>query len=239
MFWNFVGPYLEACIALNTRKCIFILIFHVIPWLHFGGHDKNSHLSKIPDAEEIHRAAFELKRESSLGPGGFSGHFFYATWHIIGSIVVKPVKHFLKSGKLCKASNTFFITLIPKNHSPSSFVDFKPISLLNFTYKITAKILTSRLAKVLNSLISPNQDAFVKDRSIHQHIALAHELFQKLNSKLKGGSLCMQLDISKAFDRLSWPFLFKSLHFFGLSDSWISLIRECICTAKGLISPHQ
>ena len=45
----------------------------------------------------------------------------------------------------------------------------------------------------------------------------------------------MQLDISKAFDKFSWPFLFKSLHFFGFLATWINLIRECVCLAKGSV----
>ena len=52
---------------------------------------------------------------------------------------------------------------------------------------------------------------------------------------MRGGSLCMQLDISKALDKLSWPFLFKSLHFFGFSAIWINLIRECVCLATGSV----
>ena len=39
MVWSFVCPYLEACVALNTEKFIFILVFHIILWLYFGGCD--------------------------------------------------------------------------------------------------------------------------------------------------------------------------------------------------------
>lgn len=45
----------------------------------------------------------------------------------------------------------------------------------------------------------------------------------------------MQLDISKAFDKISWPFIFKSLAFFNLSEKWISLINQCVSSSKGSV----
>lgn len=42
----------------------------------------------------------------------------------------------------------------------------------------------------------------------------------------------MELDISKAFDKLSWTFLFNSLHHMGFSAQWIDLIKECVCNSK-------
>ena len=45
----------------------------------------------------------------------------------------------------------------------------------------------------------------------------------------------MQLDISKAFDKLSWTFRFKSLAFFGFFDNWIGLFKACVCSAKGSV----
>lgn len=45
----------------------------------------------------------------------------------------------------------------------------------------------------------------------------------------------MKLDISKAFEKLQWPFLFKPLKFFKFSNSWIDLIKELICTARGSV----
>ena len=49
---------------------------------------------------------------------------------------------------------------------------------------------------------------------LKDHIALAHELTQKLQKGAKGKGICMKLDISKAFDELDWVFLFKLLDFF-------------------------
>lgn len=118
---------------------------------------------------------------------------------------------------------------------PRNFLDFRPISLLNFVYKIISKILASRLSLILPLLISTHQAAFVKGRSIHHHAALAHELIQKLNSKTRGGSVCLMLDISKAFDKLQWNFLFRALKFFNFSSAWINMVRELICSTKGSV----
>ncbi|XP_039166603.1 uncharacterized protein LOC120292468 [Eucalyptus grandis] len=52
-----------------------------------------------------------------------------------------------------------------------------PIACYNTIYKIITKILANRLAIVLNDLISPPQNAFVKSRRITDNILLAQELF--------------------------------------------------------------
>ena len=148
--------------------------------------------------------------------------------------MIEAVTHFLSFGRLLRETNAFFISLIPKNSSPEAFSDFRPISLLNFTYKISSKILASRLSSIL-PLISHSQTTFVKGRLIHHNVALAHDLIHKLNTKVKGGSVCLKLDISKAFDKLHYNSLFRALKFFNFSSAWINMIGEMICTSRGLV----
>jgi hypothetical protein len=71
-----------------------------------------------------------------------------------------------------KSLQTFFLALIPKSGAPKCFNDYRrPISLLNFFFKIITKIMAFRLAPLLPSLVSQNQVAFIRERSIHDHIA--------------------------------------------------------------------
>lgn len=56
-------------------------------------------------------------------------------------------------------------TLLPKKDNNLLECDsYRPISLLNSKDKILAKVLASRLERVLPSLISGDQSGFVKDR---------------------------------------------------------------------------
>ena len=73
---------------------------------------------------------------------------------------------FFKTGKLLKQVNGSFISLIPKCENPSNLQDYRPISLFNFLYKIISKVMAIRLSKKMNSLVSPNQTAFIKGGNV-------------------------------------------------------------------------
>lgn len=64
---------------------------------------------------------------------------------------------------------------------------------------------------------------------------MGHELFQKGNSKIIGGSICLKLDITKASDELNWDSLFSTLIFSKFDDDSISLVKKCICTSIGSV----
>jgi hypothetical protein len=49
--------------------------------------------------------------------------------------------------------NFAMITLIPKENEARSMRKFRPISLLNCSFNFFTKVLTNRLAKIINRLI--------------------------------------------------------------------------------------
>nr|GEZ34182.1 RNA-directed DNA polymerase, eukaryota, reverse transcriptase zinc-binding domain protein [Tanacetum cinerariifolium] len=73
---------------------------------------------------------------------------------------------FLNSSIMPKGCNTSFVAFIPKISNPVVVSDFRPISLIGAKYKIITKLLANRLAKVIDSVISREQTAFVKHRQI-------------------------------------------------------------------------
>ena len=68
---------------------------------------------------------------------------------------------------------------------------------------------------LLPLLISLEQSSYVERRHILDGIILAHEVVHSLKtSKILG--MILKLDLSKAFDKLSWAFVEKMLPAFGI-----------------------
>jgi hypothetical protein len=97
---------------------------------------------------------------------------------------------------------------------------------------VISKILANRLKHVLPEIISPSQSAFVPGRLITDNVLLAYELTHHLNLKKKGreGVAAIKLDMSKAYDRIEWPFLRKMMAKMGFSEQWVHLIMKCVTT---------
>jgi hypothetical protein len=58
--------------------------------------------------------------------------------------------------------NFALITIIPKDNDARIMNKFRPISLLNYSYKIFTKVLTNRIGLVADRLIASNQTTFIK-----------------------------------------------------------------------------
>lgn len=88
-----------------------------------------------------------------------------------------------------------------------TFTDMGPISLSNFVNKILSRIIHYRLEGDFPKLISPNQSGFVKERRTIENILLTRELITHISKKWKPSNVVINLDMAKAYDRVSWLFL--------------------------------
>jgi hypothetical protein len=77
--------------------------------------------------------------------------------------------------------NFALITVIPKEKDARIINNFRPISLLNCSYKIFSKVLTNRISQVIYRLISNNQIAFIKGRFIIESVVTAHEILYSVH----------------------------------------------------------
>lgn len=123
--------------------------------------------------------------------------------------------------------HTSFIALIPKMEGAAQLKDFRPISLIGSVYKTLAKVLAGRLKRVLPSIISSPQRAFVEGRHILNGVLVANECIHSRHKDKLPGVLC-KLGFEKAFDRVAWSFLFYMLRRMGFGAKWRRWMQACV-----------
>nr|XP_027090446.1 uncharacterized protein LOC113711482 [Coffea arabica] len=186
--------------------------------------------------EEVKRVVFDLDKDSAPGMDGFTGFFFRHCWNFVALDILAATKDFLAGTPIPKGIASTLIVLIPKKPNPSTFADFRPISLRTFVNKIFTKVLANRLQPILSGIVSAEQSAFCPGRDIAENVLLAQEMIASIDKRARGNNCIFKLDMMKAFDRVSWWFLRQLLCKFGfdyrfilpilnnLSHSWFSVL---------------
>lgn len=211
----------------------------------------NLQLTATPTFLEIKEAVFSIHPDKAPGPDGFSAGFYQSFWDIIGQDVCMDIRRFFESSFLSQRLNETHIRMIPKITSPRKVSDYRPIALCTVHYKIIAKLLTKRLQPILSDIISINQSAFVANRAISDNVLITHEILHYLRTseaKVRC-SMAVKTDMSKAYDRIEWPFLEAVLKRLGFDGKWISWIMACVSsvsysflvkgTPKGQVIPSR
>ncbi|PSC69508.1 Oxidoreductase HTATIP2 [Micractinium conductrix] len=107
--------------------------------------------------------------------------------------------------------------------------NYRPITLLNTDYRLLSKVLAHRLGRCLPSLISPEQAAFLRGRSIGENAHLL-QLLPHLLARHGRWALVAFCDFRKAYDTVHRGFLLAVLRQLGLGDGFVSWVQ--------LLLPH-
>lgn len=177
---------------------------------------------------------FQLEPHKAPGPDSLPAFFYQQFWSIVKTDVINTILAFFHSGSLYTPLNHTFITLNPKVPFPKEVTYFRPIILCNVSYKIISKILVNRLKPLMNTLITPFQNAFIKGRNIFYNILIAHEILDVVRKKKerKASFRMLKIDMSKAYDMVNWTFLRAVLIAMKVGDNWIKWIMECVTSVS-------
>ena len=185
--------------------------------------------------EELKTAVFDLPMEKAPGLYGFIGLFFHRCWDTISGDLLAAMTQLAKQGDgEARLLNSANIVLILKKSDTERVNDFRPISLIHSVSKIMSKMMASRIAPLLPDLFSVTQSAFIKKRCIHDSFLHLQNLQCELHREKTSGFF-LKLDIAKAFDLVSWPYLIELLGVLGFGPRWIRWICLLLSTASSRV----
>ncbi|KAL5576089.1 hypothetical protein UlMin_017788 [Ulmus minor] len=162
---------------------------------------KNSITGLIDNNEKW--SVFQMAPTKSPGADGMSAIFYQKFWPIIGEEITAACLGFTNGGHPLGSINETIITLLPKIKNPTCISKFRPISLCNVLYKIISKMLANRLRKVMDSVISEEQSAFIPGRLISDNAIIGFECLHAIKRrKTKKNYMALKLDMAKAYNRV-------------------------------------
>ena len=174
--------------------------------------------------KEIRQAISTLENNKSPGNDGLTAEFYKTFTVLLQEDLKELFEEISKIGRMPESMRQAVITCIYKKGKMEDITNWRPISLLNYDYKILTKILANRLQNSLKDIISTEQTAAIKGRTIIENLQLNRDIISYANTNELEASI-ITLDQEKAFDRVDRKFLFKALRKFGYGPNIIFTIE--------------
>ena len=95
---------------------------------------------------ELSYALKNMKNNKTPGPDGFTVEFYKMFWDDISVFLLRSLNDGFRKGSLTKEQKAGHVTLLPKGDNPRCFQkNWRPISLLNVSYKLASACIANRL----------------------------------------------------------------------------------------------
>ncbi|KAJ0433652.1 putative RNA-directed DNA polymerase [Helianthus annuus] len=183
---------------------------------------------------EVKEAVFGCGDDKAPGPDGFNFKFIKNFWSIFSADCMNIMNEFYETGSISRGVGSSFITLIPKNSAPSGLGDYRPINLIGVTSKVISKVLANRLRKVVGSITSETQSAFLSGRYILDGPMMINEIMAWARQAGKE-MFIFKIDFEKAYDNVHWGFLIDMLRQLGFPARWCLWMEGILASARSSV----
>ena len=184
---------------------------------------------------EILKAIEDTNNDKSPGLDGLPIEFYKIFWPEIKEYFMNFVTLANNKGELGLSQRQGIISLLPKKGKNNLFLkNWRPLSLLNQDYKIIAKVIATRIKRVLPKIIHRDQTGFLSERYIGENINRLLNIIdytEKQNIK----AILIFIDFEKAFDSIDWQFIIKTLEYFNFGNKIIHWVKILYTNVSAMV----
>ena len=175
--------------------------------------------------KECLEALKSMAPDKSPGTDVLPCEFYKVLWNDAAESLIKYITYSYEMRKLSISQSRGIIKLIPKKAADLNLMkNWRPLTLLSCKYKMATKDIPNRIKTFLPKLVCYYQTGFIRDRFIGENIGFKN---------MPG--LLLFLNFEKAFFNLEWPFISKTVQYFGLGPSFLNWLIVFYCNSQGCI----
>ncbi|CAI5476598.1 unnamed protein product [Closterium sp. Yama58-4] len=167
--------------------------------------------------EEVKKAFGAMAANKSPGKDGLPKERFEAHWDLLGKGFTALAKDFASTALLSTEVKEAVTILLHKKGDKDQLNNYRPITLLNFTYKVLARVVADRMKKFLSRVISLEQYGFLPGRRLTDAVGLVADIIDTERNDNEDWFLLL-VDFKKAFDSVSRGYLFRTLRVMGFPE---------------------
>lgn len=187
--------------------------------------DTQARLVRPVTLAEVKSIFKDLKTRKAPGLDGISNDILKRFSAELAPHFIPLLNNFLARPWLPEGVLTAVIAPVYKGSGPKENLDnWRPLTLVNTTYKLVSLFLMRRLNPHMSDLVLPGQTNAVPGRTIFDNVhsvRLAH-----LAATLQDADAAFAfIDSTKAFDYVEWPYLWTTLEVMGLPPEFIACIK--------------
>ena len=197
--------------------------------------EQKSKLEENLTTEELFDAVMSLKNGKVCGSDGLPLEFYKKFFHILKVPLLCMFTFAYKNGLLPTSTKRGIVSLLPKKLKDPRFCkNLRPLTILNYDFKILSKTIDNRLRTVIHGLIADTQTGFLSNQNISTNVRKTIDVIEYCNRTNQPGVI-LSIDMEKCFDRIDHSAITGALRYFNFGESficWSSLLftKIEICT---------
>jgi sorting nexin-29 len=183
--------------------------------------------------EELRKSLDKMARGKCADRNGLMLEMFLHAGATLQSRLLSTYNEMLASGSFPDNWQDSLFVLLPKPDDLSDPSNWRPIAILEVTYKIFARLLYDRLRNNLDVRQSGEQFGFRRGRSTSDALMIMECMISK-SIEWNLPLWIISVDMKKAFDRVEHRALFEALARQGIGSSYINVLRRLYDDQKGM-----
>ena len=175
-----------------------------------------------------------LKDHLSEGPDNISVLLLKNCVYILSFILCKIFNMSLESGIFPDVWKISYITPLYKNGDRSEISNYRAITKFSLVSKVFEKIVSYKLKCKLEGILTDYQHGFVRGRSTVTNL-LTYEQFLIRNMENGNQIDAINMDFSKAFDRVNHTVLIKKLQSLGIFGNLLNWFKDYLTDRRQVV----